>query len=319
MHFGGGPKGNFRHALLPRLEALRCHRSKAGTLSINLVIVSHYDANRVDGIFDLLRHLAADGSGRYRIERLWYNNFLAIFPPEERVSASSKEALWKLADSLSIPINVPFENFVMPSAAGPTRFTLPDGLEITITGPPFDSVRTWYLQWMKSQSKSAVPEAFKRTFHSPKEELASGVELRLIRRPPHSFNPPFDGPARDMSIVNACSIVAYLRFSDRTMLLTGDARSDQIQRGLFDAWLLDPEAGMDVDLLKLPHFGSMHSCSKSLLDRIRAEHYVVTEFSKFRLPGPEIFKAISGARGPSPYTIHAHTPLVVNLLAPLTD
>jgi hypothetical protein len=88
-----------------------------------------------------------------RSARLRYNNFNAILPPEGRVSHSFKEALRELADSLSIPINVPFENFVMPSATGPTRFTLPNGLEITITGPPFDSVRIWYLQWMKSQHK----------------------------------------------------------------------------------------------------------------------------------------------------------------------
>jgi len=315
----GGPKGNFRNALLPRLEVLRNHRAEAGTLSIDLVIVSHYDADRVEGIFDFLRYLASEGAGRYRIERLWYNNFHAIFPPEERKSYSFKEELRKLADFLSIPINVPFEYFVMPSAAGPTRFTLPGGLEITITGPPFDSVRTWYLSWMKGQRKGAVPQAFTKTFGSPKQELASGVELRLIRTPPGSFNPAFDGPQPDMSVANLSSIVAYLRFSNRSMLLTGDARSDQIQRGLFDAWLLDPEAGMDVDLLKLPHFGSTHSCSKGFLDRVRAEHYVVTENRKFRLPGPEIFEAISSARGSSPHTIHARKTLVVNLLTLLPD
>jgi len=73
------------------------------------------------------------------------------FSPRGRISHSFKEALLELADSLSIPLNVPLENFVMPWATGPTRFTLPNGLEITITGPRFDRVRNWYLQSMKTR------------------------------------------------------------------------------------------------------------------------------------------------------------------------
>ena len=76
---------------------------------------------------------------------------------------------------------------------------------------------------------------------------------------------------------------------------------------------------MEIDLLKLPHWGSMHSCSRSLLDRVRAKHYVAVENRKFRLPGPEIFEAISSARGTAPYTIHTHKPIIVDLLTPLPD
>ena len=316
----GGPRGTFRDFLLPRLETLRSRRARGGTLAIELVVVSHYDADRVAGIFELLRHLASDGAGAFRIERLWYNNFHAIIPPSEREGSSFKEELRELADLLSIPINAPFEYFVMPSAAGPTRLTLPGGLEITITGPPFDSVRTWYRQWMKDQARrGSVPSSLKRALSSPEREAASGVELRLLRTPPASFDPGFDGRQPDLSVANLSSIVAHLRFRDRTMLLTGDARADHIQRGLFDAWLLDPDAGMDVDLLKLPHFGSMHNCTEGMLERVRAQHYVVTENRLFRLPGPEIFGAIARARGASPHTVHTGKPVLVNLLSQLAD
>jgi beta-lactamase superfamily II metal-dependent hydrolase len=93
------------------------------------------------------------------------------------------------------------------------------------------------------------------------------------------------------------SVVVYLAFQGRTMLLTSDSRPDFIMAGLFDAWLLDPERGVDVDLLSLPHYGSTRNVTREFLGQVRADHYVVVGEPRFRLPDPATIEMLASTRG----------------------
>jgi hypothetical protein len=67
------------------------------------------------------------------------------------------------------------------------------------------------------------------------------------------------------------------RSGKRTLLLTGDARSDDILAGLADAGLLtDGGPPLEVDVLKLPHHGSVRNIDKPIFERVRARHYVIS-------------------------------------------
>ena len=80
------------------------------------------------------------------------------------------------------------------------------------------------------------------------------------------------------------------------MLLTSDSRADLVMTGLFDAWLLDPERGMDVDLMLIPHCGSDRNVTRQFLEQVRAGHYVVIAAPRFRLPNAATIEMLGAAR-----------------------
>ena len=301
----GGTRADFQERLLPRLEELHERWNVDGTLTIELIMVSHYDADRVEGIHRFLRYVAEHPDGRFRIRRLWYNNVASILPPDERPRSSFKEDLREIASGLGVPINEPFDYFVMPADLGPVQVTLAGGLRITIVGPRRDRIRSWSRQWTLNEKKkgSRLPAALERQLDDAVSEAASNPDMVVVRMPPAESRPGFQG-AMDASVNNLSSIIAHLELDGRTIVLSGDARSDDILAGLFDAWLLDEDADTRVDVLKVPHFGSRNSVSADLFSRIRAGHYVFAGSRKFKSPRPAEIALLATARSDGAYTAH---------------
>jgi beta-lactamase superfamily II metal-dependent hydrolase len=88
------------------------------------------------------------------------------------------------------------------------------------------------------------------------------------------------------------------------MLLTGDARGDDILFGLTEAGLLGAN-GFAVDLLKVPHHGSDRNVTTEFFRRVRAKHYVVSGDGEHGNPEIATLRMIVDARGASAYTVHA--------------
>jgi hypothetical protein len=68
----------------------------------------------------------------------------------------------------------------------------------------------------------------------------------------------------------------FAKAEGRTMLLTGDGRSDHLLDGLLQAGLLDINGSLHVDLLKLPHHGSNRNITKTFFRKITADTYVAS-------------------------------------------
>ncbi len=93
------------------------------------------------------------------------------------------------------------------------------------------------------------------------------------------------------------------------MLLTGDARGDLVLKGLETAGLLDGEGKIHVDILKLPHHGSIHNVKETFFERISADHYVVSsDGDKFNNPDLETLEMLSAVCGNHPFTLHLTYP-----------
>jgi hypothetical protein len=81
----------------------------------------------------------------------------------------------------------------------------------------------------------------------------------------------------DRSVFNLSSIVVLARSGKRTLLLTGDARSDDIVTGLKAEGLLSAaKPRLDVDVLKLPHHGSVRNVDAKFFAAVRARNYVIS-------------------------------------------
>jgi hypothetical protein len=88
----------------------------------------------------------------------------------------------------------------------------------------------------------------------------------------------------DRSVPNLSSIQLLARCEGRTLLLTGDGRSDHLLDGLGRAGLLDAAGRLHVDVLKLPHHGSDRNVTRTFFRRVTADRYVVSADGKHDNP-----------------------------------
>jgi len=87
---------------------------------------------------------------------------------------------------------------------------------------------------------------------------------------------PVDAAAfADSSVFNLASTMVFAQRGDKTMLLTGDGRGDDLIDGLEAAGLLE-NGKIQVDVFKLPHHGSNRNVTAGLFEAITARHYLIS-------------------------------------------
>ncbi len=324
LHFGtredprfilidGGPGGVYRSTLDRRLEQLRGLRPEE-PLRLELVMVSHIDDDHIRGILDLTAELVELRDRRLPLTRevlgFWHNSFDDIVGPSSEAGVASLRARFaSLIDDVpfdpqglrldrppalvaaSVPqgrelrnrakvlgwrVNRPFGELVTLEREGPRDVQFDGGLTLTVLGPRAERVETLQREW------------------------DSVIRERGLAQPPP------DGEVAallDQSVYNLASIIVLAESGDKQMLLTGDARGDDIRDGLRAAGLLNGRS-VHFDILKLPHHGSVRNVNEEFFQRVTADHYVISANGKHGNPDVEALELLTEARGSDPYTIH---------------
>lgn len=263
----GGPPDVFPGHLDPVLREI----AQSGA-PLDLVALSHVDADHVTGLLDYLVKLRVPNNGLPVPAGLWHNSFASTVDPngliqprlaslisQTRASVMSLSAmavqgiqegasLRAQALALDLPINDGFPNdlITVDSAPGTKQF---DNLELTIVGPTqtnLDALEQKWIAWLDEHEN----------------DIMSGD--------------PFVMANSDGSVPNLSSIMFYAKADNRTMLLTGDGRSDHLLDGLGQAGLLDANGRLHVDVLKLPHHGSNRNITKTFFKKVTADTYVAS-------------------------------------------
>lgn len=302
----GGPAGIYKRSLKPRLDQLKASRTPSARLPIRMAMVSHLDDDHINGVLALIKSMAdladAKKDRPYEITELWHNSFDDIIGPTAVPAGLAKVAaaaagggalpagvalhrhsaavlasvgqgrnLRDAAKRLGLSVNKAYKgNLVTTEKTGVKDVTIDTGLKFTVLGP--DKVRVDDLQseWDKKIKQLGVAK------------VAAYV---------------------DESVYNLSSIVVIAKFGGKSMLLTGDARGDDILRALREAKLLKDKP-MHFDLLKLPHHGSDNNIDTDFFRDLTADHYVVSGDGQYGNPEPATLKMLVEARGKDDYTIH---------------
>ncbi len=119
------------------------------------------------------------------------------------------------------------------------------------------------------------------------QRFDSGIHMKILHPENLDF---FDGDDR---MENERSVVASFHLGERRVLLTGDAPGQRLAH----------IAG-HFDVLQLPHSGSVRDNPPEFLERVTADHYLVSCRGMYRLPSPETFEILHEVRRGQPYTIH---------------
>jgi hypothetical protein len=308
----GGPRGTYEQHLRKRLMAIRDERALADDqpLVIDLVVVSHVDDDHINGIIDLfeeMRERAMSGQPPlFEARGLWHNSFDEIIGNNDvgaqaaqfgaasfgsaieqdddideveahdaaliLQSVSQGHQLRELAmsDELQIPINEQFEGLIM-TRNGERKAYEYGGISLTIVGPRYDELKALEAEhdkWLKEQQKKGKP-------------ITPGSLLQSLS---------------DESVANLSSIVLLAERDGKTALLTGDARSDFVLKGLEEIGLVQPGGTYEVGLLKMPHHGSDRNVDEEFLRRVTAPRYLFTGNGEHGNPERETFRMLIDAR-----------------------
>jgi beta-lactamase superfamily II metal-dependent hydrolase len=246
----GGPAARYHELLRPALDSLAAE-SGGGPLALDFVCVSHIDDDHIGGIerlFTELRRLARDGRPTpVQVGRLWFNGWdqlgmssaaAASVAADPVVTASVRQGadLRDAARLLHVDGNTPVGG---PLLAG-TAFEL-NGLRVTVVAPGQEQLDKLMKVWKRAEGDAAVITA----------------------------------AYRDRSIPNLSSIAVLVESAGRRALLTGDARGDHLLTGLTESGLLT-EGHLHVDVLKLPHHGSINNVDAGFFAAVSADHYIVS-------------------------------------------
>jgi Metallo-beta-lactamase superfamily len=314
MVIDAGPSGIYKQSLRPRLEELRASRAPDGPLPLELVLVSHIDDDHINGVLGLTRQLVQeqeDGAEpTYAVRALWHNSFddivggggleslpsavaaVAAGDMSARVAGLSEPARLvvasidqgrKLRDgaaALGLDVNPPFSGVVK----APRTVDWDDGLELTVIGPPEDRLEDLQRRWDEDVRRRSQPEA-----------VVAGY--------------------LDRSVYNLSSIVVLAQADRKRMLLTGDARGDDILEGLLAAGLLRSKP-LEVDILKLPHHGSDRNVETEFFRTVVADHYVISGDGSNDNPEVAALRMISEARDDDDFVLHLTNRTGQNRLGP---
>jgi hypothetical protein len=301
----GGPSGVFKNSLHPRLDQLRSELADDEPAELGLVIVSHADDDHIRGILELMDLLEeidkAQEPPPFRIGGLWHNAItvdeLEPVSPKElaaSVAASGEtaagvgpesaaviasipqaERLANIAVTLHIDRNAEFEHGRAVADAEPVD--LGEDLSVRVIAPDeqrFEDLRKKWQDFVDARKKANDKKAIAKA--------AADV---------------------DTSVFNLSSIIVLASRKGRTMLLTGDARSDHMLSSLEAAGLM-PNGTLHLDLLKVAHHGSARNVTQRFFEKVTADHYVISADGRHGNPDLPTLEMLTVARGGDRYVIH---------------
>ncbi len=265
----GGPDGVYANHLKPELQAIAAAGGK-----VDLMVLSHVDEDHVVGLVDMLSDLAtAQNQGKQpfiSVERLWSNTFrqtlgangdlagpFAAFASAPGLPASMQhfafsitqgEDLWKASEILGVPRNAGFAGSLVALAEEPCPVEV-GGLRLWVLGPSQPNLEQYEKDWAKWYAR-----------HKNK---------------PFGAGASREAQEIDRSVTNLSSIMFLAETPGRRILMTGDGRGDDLVEGLKQAGLMGA-GGLHVDVLKVPHHGSLRNNSPQFFEQVTASQYVIS-------------------------------------------
>jgi beta-lactamase superfamily II metal-dependent hydrolase len=179
--------------------------------------------------------------------------------------------------TLRLNDNQPMNGVVM-AKKGQQKISI-EGANVTVIGPlesRLDALRKAWAKALKKPTKKSRQAALQELFLSKKSQ--------------------------DKSVPNLSSIVVLVEVGGRKLLLTGDAHGDDV----VEAWKkLELGAGpVTINLLKMPHHGSIRNTTKAFLEFFVADHYVFSANGKYNNPDAPTLEAVVKMHGNRKIVLH---------------
>ncbi len=273
----GGPPKNYSKDLKAALDHI------VTTRKLDLAVLSHVDFDHVVGLMDFFADLERDVANgnppAYKIGGVWHNSFRGTIDTDGEIT-QRLQSLMAASSFISAALPLTADAFFGIKNGNKLRMqalglnlSLNKGFQgdIIKIGTPLNALRygnlTFTVVGPNNNNLAALRTEWEAWLKKAENEISSPTALANL----------------DASKPNLSSIVLLAKADGKTMLLTGDARSDHVLEGLNDAGLLTG-GKLHVDLLKVFHHGSNRNVTKTFFKKVTADIYVLSADGKHGNP-----------------------------------
>lgn len=266
----GGPAHTYESGLRRRIAALQGKECE-----LDLMVVTHIDADHIDGALILLQELA---QLNVHINELWFNGWDQL-PQKEGARASYAPlqgeflgGLIRVDPALEGIWNQEFDSQAVVIPDGDDirlpEVELDGGARLTLLGPSMRDLHRLRTRWVSALRDFSPGNA--------EEALRRLRERRRYRAPatPAVFAAPQYG--NDRSPANGSSISFILEHDGVSVLFAGDARARTLAGSLERLAEQRSVSKVRFDAIKLPHHGSMRNISEAWLQWVDCERWLIS-------------------------------------------
>jgi hypothetical protein len=303
----GGPRGVFNDRLQPRLEELR---GDDESLRVDLAMVSHIDDDHIAGMVEMTRQLVRlKDAGKplpLDIQRFWHNGFreivgggdlAAIRPAAAAASlAAANDSLDEIAKKFGIT-SVAGQLVLATVGQGVDLLADIAALEIPLNEPVGNRITAPHSEEFEG-AKITFLGPLEQRLDALKQAWADATVAGDVTRLAGLFSDKLD-----VSVTNLSSISMLVEIRDRKILLTGDARGDDVVDG-WKAAGRDPNKPFPINILKMPHHGSDRNLTEVFLKLFPADHYVISADGRYGNPDLKTLTGMAETLGNRTYTVH---------------
>jgi len=277
-----GSPGDRRRVLIdggtaPTYEVLRDRLTQLpkSQRSFELVVISHVDADHIEGVVRLL----GDERLGMQVEDVWFNGWRHLNPPPgDMLGPVQGEFLSALIRKRRLPWNVAFDGKAAFVPKGePPLVTLPGGLQITLLSPRAEALAKLRKVWQREVKRNGLdpddPEAALRRLATRKALLPADALGEQRPNVPQLANKPYKS---DQSLANGSSIAFLAEYEGKRVLFAADALPATLEESL--RRLLDASGAdrLPVQALKIAHHGGRKNISSDLLKLLVCPRYLVS-------------------------------------------
>jgi hypothetical protein len=286
----GGRRSTYEHV---RNRLLEIPPNAIGKRFFDLLIVTHIDADHIEGVICLLQ----DDELECEFGDIWFNDYNHLEPlvAGERpahLGAAQGEFLGALLDELALPWNKAFNEgavVIPPEPDSLPTVECAGGLRMTVVSPSVESLIDLRKSW-KSAIESAGFQPGDRA-----NALRQFGDMAWSKLPRRRLGDERIRRSLDHSEANGSSIGVLLEYGEVRLLLSGDAHP-QVLRPALSRWCSEQAGSPErvwLDAFKVPHHGSKKNVTPQLMDSIECASYLIsTSGARFRHPDADAIKII---------------------------
>jgi hypothetical protein len=274
----------------PRSRTLREQLAERVGAGLELLVVTHIDADHISGVLAIL----ADPEVRVSARDVWFNGWEHL--PTDVLGAKQGEALGAAIRRRRLPWNTDFGGraVAVPDEGALPAVHLPGGMRLTVISPTGRELAALRPVWKEEVEKAGlVPGVAAQEAAAAPPDLLGAHPIE----PEELAAEPFE---EDPSAANGASIAMLAEVEGKTLLLTGDAHGGVLADGLRRLAGSRGVSRVRVDAFKLPHHGSKHNLSPEVLGLVDCRRFLFsTNGDVYHHPDPvAVSRVLAATDGP---------------------
>ncbi|MGD9705072.1 MAG: CHAT domain-containing protein [Acidimicrobiia bacterium] len=255
-------------------------RSRLGDLHLDLFVITHVDADHIDGAIQLLLDEQAT------FDDIWFNGWHHLPPARGGREGAILDALLD-----GKPWNLAFDGGVIrvPDAGPLPSVMVAGGARVTLLSPVPEGLQRLRRTWQRALEDVSVQPG---NAAEALALLATTDRFEETTRGGNGAAKPVLG--KDGSVPNGSSIAFLFEFGHSACLFGGDAHAPVLASSLRRLAAERDVPRIKLDLFKLAHHGSRGNISSEVLELIDCDRFLVsTDGSKFNHPDADAIQAIA--------------------------